>query len=55
MARSNDNDLFGSDKPGDSFGNQIVANLRTADGKKFTYHNRFHVNKRCNAGEDEPR
>lgn len=54
MARSNDNDLFGSDTRGNSFGNHLVANLRTADGKKFTYHSRFHLNSRCHAGEDGP-
>lgn len=54
MARANDNDLFGSGTRGNSFGNHLVANLRTADGEKFQYHSRFHVNSKCHGGEFEP-
>jgi hypothetical protein len=54
MARQNDNDLFGSGTRGNSFRNHLVASLRTADGNKFQYHSRFHVNSRCHCGESEP-
>jgi hypothetical protein len=54
MARSNDNDLFGSGTRGNSFGNHIVANLLTADGENLKYHSRFHVNSKCQGGEFEP-
>lgn len=54
MARSNDNDLFGSGTRGNAFGNHLVANLRTADGKKFKYHSRFHLNSNCHGGEFAP-
>ena len=54
LVRANDNDLFGSGTRGNSFGNHVVATLRTADGEPFTYHSRFHVNSRCHGGEFEP-
>jgi hypothetical protein len=50
----NDNDLFASGTRGNAYGDRGTITGQDADGNRFTYSWRFHVNSRCYAPEDGP-
>jgi hypothetical protein len=51
--RGNDNDLEGSGTRGNAFGDQGNANV-SANGDRYRYSWKFHLNDRCYAPEDGP-
>ena len=51
---SRDNDAFGSDTRGNSFGNRVNAKLKASDGESIIYRSQFHLNSRCNEPKDGP-
>lgn len=52
--KGNDNDVFGSETRGNSFGDGIKAVVTDSAGNDYRYTSTFHVNNRCHAPEFAP-